>query len=106
MTAFQKTNFNRNGDCVTYNGKFVARFKHKKRDCVHFINFLCSKFDVEEYFGMLEQGYTPVGALETKGYVSTTVKRILRDHGYPETQAGRDQYLRDQMQARKAAQLQ
>jgi hypothetical protein len=101
MANFVKNRF-QGSIYVQYQGRFVARFK-VKRDRAHFINFLCSNFTTEEYFGMLDQGYTPVGALETKGYVSTTVKRILRDHGYPETLAGRDQYLTDQRSLRKAA---
>ena len=95
MNTFVKANFKIAGDMVYYNDNFVARFKHCKRDRTHFLNFLTANFTPDEYQNMLVEGYTPTDALKTKGYVSTTVKRILKQEGYPQTQAGFQQFIQN-----------
>ena len=75
---------------------FVARFK-RRSDRTGFVHFLRKNFTVEEYFHKLVVEKTPpVTILETKGYVSTTVKKILKEAGYPTTQEGKEKYLKDQ----------
>jgi hypothetical protein len=74
----------------------VARFKYN-RDCTSFRTFLTKNFTPDEYFGLTANRVTPLGALETKGYVSSNVKKILKEAGYPQTQDGKKQYLADQM---------
>jgi len=106
MTAFVKENFEYHGGYLNYrvsddykvHPKFVARFKYSAKDKPAFITFLKKNFTVEEYFDRIGNGCTgesPVGILESKGYVSTTVKKILRDQGYQPTLEGKKQYLQE-----------
>ena len=100
MTKFVKENFNYHGGYLTYGEKrdFIARFKYQKSDKVGFQSFLIKNFEVEEYLGRLAAGETPVGVLESKGYVSAAVKRILRISGFEPTLAGKQAYLNRNIQ--------
>jgi hypothetical protein len=62
--------------------KFVARFKYKSpmANARHFVKFLTANFTPEEFFALAAAG-TPVGALETKGYVPYNVLQIIKRHG-------------------------
>jgi hypothetical protein len=104
MTAFVKQNFYINGDYVDYNigdkSKFVARFKYAKGGKASFVSFLIKNFSVEEYFSRLENQETPIGILETKGYVQPHVKKMLKAAGYPQTLAGRKAFISAQVAAR------
>ena len=60
--------FDFNGGYLTYNGKFVARFKYNRKLKGRFVTFLKNNFSMSEYFTMLEDGLTPVAILETKGF--------------------------------------
>lgn len=93
MTKFDKAAFDYHGGYLTYQGKFVARFKYSSRDKVGFQAFLIKNFSVEEYFEALGNNGAPALILETKGYVSKTVKNLLRQVGYPETQEGHKAYI-------------
>ena len=98
MTKFDKDQFNYYGGYLTYGQyperpRFIARFKYSGRDKAGFMSFLIRNFTVEEYLGRIEAGETPVGILESKGYVSATIKKILKDAGFAPTQAGKQQYL-------------
>lgn len=73
---------------------FVARFKYgTTRDAAGFQKFLCENFTVEEYFGRYNAGEAPARILESKGYLSTTIRRALRKYGYPETIEGKKAYI-------------
>ena len=95
MTKFQKDNFQYSGGFLTYNDKFVARFKNRAGDKVGFMSFLIKNFSVDEYFAKYAAGTTPAEILESKGYVSTTVKKLLKSAGYPTTFEGKQRYVKD-----------
>jgi len=80
MSKFIKSEFSV-GEYATYGGKFVARFKRGGR--ASFLNFLCSKFTVEEYFAQLDRGQAPLKILESKGYVAPQFRKFLKEGGYP-----------------------
>jgi len=100
MTKFVVSRFVKSGDHVMYDGKFVARFKYRAGDRSYFLKFLRQNFTVEEYFSMLNSGMAPAKVLETKGYVSKTVQKILLRNGYTPDNAGLDAYIDDQRRAR------
>jgi hypothetical protein len=105
MSQFNKAQFNFHGGYLAYGNdrKFVARFKYSSRDRAGFQSFLIKHFSVEEYFAALDAGVAPVRILETKGYVSATVGRILKDAGYPVTQDGFSAYIAAQAAKRAQA---
>lgn len=92
MSKFEKSKFVSAGGYLSYDGKFVARFKYNRRDLAGFKSFLSKNFLVEEYFE-LTKTLAPLQALETKGYVSKTVQNALTRLGYEPTQAGFNAYL-------------
>lgn len=93
MALFDKTRFT-GSNFVMYDGRFVARFRRGGR--ADFLKFLVKNFTVEEYFGKLEgDRLSPLEILEERGYLSPTVRKVLREMGYPETVAGKQQYLAD-----------
>ena len=103
---FDNKDFDFNGMHLIYKDgrkrRFVARFKHG--GMVAFKKFLRENFTVDEYFDLLEnEGLAPLKILETKGYVSPTVAKILKQRGYPTTLAGRDQMIRDDIDRRAVA---
>jgi len=100
MTKFVNKNFNYDGMYLKYDDKFVARFKYG--GMVAFKKFLRDNFTVEEYFGLLDTGLPPLKVLETKGYVSPNVARILKMRGYPMTLEGRNKMIEDDIAARAA----
>ena len=101
MTKFVNKNFDYDGMYLKYGGKFVARFKYG--GMVSFKKFLRENFTVEEYFDLLEnQDLPPLKVLETKGYVSPNVAKILKRRGYPMTLEGMNQMIDDDI-ARRAA---
>lgn len=107
MAKFDKAAFNWDGMYLTYgtDRKFVARFK-LRGDKAGFQSFLINNFTVEEYFSAMTPTMPPAKVLESKGYVSATVKRILKEAGYPQTADGKTAYLKKQVKttmARNAA---
>lgn len=97
MSKFDSTKFNFDGMYLSYGEarRFVARFKYTK-DSAAFKSFLVKNFEVDEYFGLLENcRIPPLKALESKGYVSPTVKRVLKSLGYSQDAAGKAKYLAD-----------
>jgi len=101
MTKFVNKNFNYNGEYLFYRvpgeelKRFVARFK--RGGMVSFKKFLRDNFTVEEYFGLLDSGMAPLRALETKGYISPNVAKILKMRGYPMTLEGIDMMMDDEI---------
>lgn len=104
MTKFVRDQFQYSGGYLTYgpNRLFVARFKYCARDKAAFLSFLIKNFTVEEYFANYADGTAPSAILKAKGYVSTTVKRILKDAGYPQTVEGAAQHIQDGIAKRAA----
>ena len=107
MTNFVNKNFKFDGTYLKYNGRFVARFKRGgtvPHDTISFKKFLCDNFTVEEYFDLLEnQDLPPLKVLQTKGYVSPKVAKILKQRGYPMTLEGMNKMIDDDYIARRTA---
>lgn len=80
MTAFVVSKFE-GSEYVTYEGKFVARFKRGGR--APFIKFLVANFSQEEYFTRLNAGELPLPILQSAGYVQPHVARLMRQYGLP-----------------------
>jgi len=99
MTAFIKTEFS-GSECVNYGGKFVARFKRGGK--ASFLTFLVKNFTVEEYFGRLDAGESPLKILESKGYLLPHIKKLLKEIGYEVSVVGLQQYIEDQLERRYA----
>lgn len=71
MTKFDKSKFNYHGGYLTYEGKFIARFKYRGGAKMGpFKSFLIKNFTVEEYFVAYDEGrgLPPLKILETKGF--------------------------------------
>jgi len=106
MTRFDNKQFVTSGPYLFYLvpgeelKRFVARFKWG--GMVSFKKFLRDNFTVEEYFELLDSGMAPLKVLETKGYVSPNVAKILKSRGYPMTLEGLNQMIDDDI-ARRAA---
>jgi len=106
MTKFDNKRFEYNGEHLFYRApgeelkQFVARFKYG--GMVAFKKFLRENFTVEEYFDLLNSGLPPLKVLETKGYVSPNVAKILKLRGYPMTLEGMNKMIDDDI-ARRAA---
>lgn len=98
MTKFNKTKFT-TGECLIYEGEFIARFKRNKKNRSGFISFLVKNFTVEEYLDKRNKGISPMMILEAKGYVSLTVKNVLKAAGYEATVVGYNQYIQDQVKS-------
>lgn len=94
MSRFIKSQFTE-GEFVTYDGQFVARFKRGGRGS--FLTFLVKNFTVEEYFSRLEDGEAPLTILQSKGYLPPNIQRMLRDYGYPVTADGYNMMLNDRV---------
>ena len=64
MTKFVKTLFETSGDYVKYEGKFVARFKHKGPFTkAKFLKELIANHSTETYFAELASGKAPLAIL-------------------------------------------
>jgi hypothetical protein len=94
MMMFLKEEFNYSGGYLTYQGKFIARFKYIK-DHNQFKNFLIRNFTQTEYFERLANGESPLGVLGSKGYVPSHVKKYLKNNGYEPTIAGMKMWSQD-----------
>jgi len=70
-TTFIPANFDFHGGYLTYQGKFVARFKYlqPRRSATAFQRFLCARFTPEEYFARLAAGEAPLPIAESKGFI-------------------------------------
>ncbi len=64
MTKFDKTKFETSGEYVHYEGKFVARFKHKGPFTkAKFLKELIANHSVESYFVEMSNGKAPLAIL-------------------------------------------
>jgi hypothetical protein len=77
-TAFDPLKFNLLCGWLTYEGRFVVRFKHQPRSAPSFRSFLAGNFTVEEFFGRLDGGELPLRILESKGYIQPRERKLLR----------------------------
>ena len=110
MTKFSKDRFS-GTEYVNYftpegTNKFIARFKYAKGSKASFLTFLTKNFTVDEYFGRLAKGESPLPILQSKGYIQPHIKKHLKELGYPVTQAGFEQLIQDdvaKIQQRHAA---
>ena len=102
MTNFIKSEF-QGSEYVSYQGKFVARFKYQRGSKGSFITFLVKNFTVEEYFARLDNREAPLDIVRSKGYLQPHIKRLLKQQGYPVTNAGFQQYIQDGIRSRQAA---
>jgi len=100
---FQKEKFVYSSGYLSYEGKFVARFKYTRSAGLTFQTFLIKNFEVEEYFSRLDAGEAPLPIAQSKGYILPHIKKWLKEGGYPVTQEGFKQFVADQVAARKAA---
>lgn len=97
---FERAKFDYHGGYLTYEGKFVARFKHVPANRPTFVTFLIKNFTVEEYFEATSGNgieNTPVKVLESKGYVAAHIRKMLKQEGYSQDRAGFDAYLNAQV---------
>jgi hypothetical protein len=94
MTKFDKAGFNFDGMYLMYEGNFIARFK--RGGMGDFKRFLVKNFSVEEYLKLVNEfNMAPITALETKGYVSLMMKKVLIKMGYEPSAGGKVAYLND-----------
>lgn len=100
MTAFVKANFVNSGGYVTYEGKFVARFKYARAGAGSFITFLIKNFTQEEYFEAIQHA-SPLPVLEAKGYLLPHIKKWLIADGLPPTREGYEIYRSRRSSLRK-----
>ena len=80
---FKKDLFTYSGGYLSYDGRFVARFKYRTDTATNFKSFLIKNFTPAEYFGAYERTKSPRSILQSKGYLTTQDKKFLRD-GFPE----------------------
>jgi len=110
MTKFTKENLSTAGGYVHYhpytddyrNSKFVARFKYARSGESSFKAFLIKNFTVEEYFEQLDAGVAPLKIVEAKGYLLPHIKKWLKERGLPQTQAGFDMMIQQNISKRAA----
>ena len=103
-TKFTKDNLLRDGKYCFYcpdglrtmyaDRKFVCRFRTS--GVATFMTHLRKNWTVEAYFAQLDEGNTPLGIVKQTGYLLPHIKRWLKEGGYPITQAGFSQMVKDQ----------
>ena len=104
MTRFTKQNLIKEGKYLFYqpaggtygDRKFVARFR--TAGVGSFATCLRKNFTVEEYFGRLDGGESPLPIAESKGYLLPHIKRWLKKDGYPVNTAGYNAWFKNQME--------
>ena len=104
MTQFSNENLNDSNGWLSYGPerKFVANFAKRGGGKATFVKFLIKNFTVEEYFEMLDANKSPIGIVETKGYVLPHIKTMLKKRGLPQTQSGLTVMIQQNMAARAA----
>ena len=75
--------------------KFVARFKMAGAGT--FKTFLIKNFTVEEYFGRMDAGESPLEIAKSKGYILPHIKKQMKDLGYKLTKEGYQEYLENEV---------
>ena len=83
---FKKENFKIEGQWIHYNGKFVARVRCGSK--MTYVNFLIRHFSEDEYFNLYNSGMAPLQILQSKGFISPNMRRVLKSYNLPTTQDG------------------
>jgi len=65
---FDKKAFSIHAGYITYNGKFVARFKYRARNARGFASFIAANFTPAEYFARMDAGELPLIIAQSKGF--------------------------------------
>lgn len=91
---WQIQDFHSHSGYLTYQGKFVARFKYKAGSVADFRKFLVAYFSPAEYFARLEAGEAPLTILQSKGYILPHVRKMLTAANLPYTQEGVQELLK------------
>ena len=91
-TPFNRKDINVSGEYVhlirkANDKQFIGRFRKGSGGSRKFISFLIKNFTIEEYFALLED-LPPLKVLETKGYISPNMTKLLKLYGLPITQDG------------------
>ena len=68
MDKWYKTKWVYGGGYLSYDGKFVARFKYNRALYPVFKTFLLRNFTPAEYFAEMDKGVSPLQALQNKGF--------------------------------------
>jgi hypothetical protein len=101
MTNFTKETLTvSNENIMFFNGErcqTVARFKYARGSRTTFVNFLIKNFTVEEYFARMNAGEAPLTIAESKGFMLSHVKKLLKEMGYEVSLAGRAKYIADRV---------
>lgn len=101
MTKFTKETLTvSNENIMFFNGErcqTVARFKYARSSRTAFANFLIKNFTVEEFFGRVNAGETPLQIAESKGFMMAHIKKLLKEMGYEVSLAGRAKYIADRV---------
>lgn len=73
MDKWFKTKWNYGGGYLSYDNRFVARFKYNRAMYPMFKTFLLQNFTPDEYFAEMDKGVSPLQALQNKGF---TIKSL------------------------------
>ena len=104
MTKFSKENLNDSNGWLSYGPerKFVANFTKRGGGKSTFVTFLIKNYTVEEYFSLLDVGMAPLMIVQEKGYILPHIKKWLKERGLPQTQAGLDMMIQQNISKRAA----
>jgi hypothetical protein len=105
MTKFEKARFTDDGTFVFYvlpeplaqkyagtkglrgDRLFILREKYARPE-KRWINFIIKNFTVEEYVQLVMDGESPLGIVNSKGFVCRNQRKACRLAGYPQTYEG------------------
>ena len=105
---FTKNNLTNEGGYICFkpsNGKdsvVIARFKPGQSGAGTFMTHLRKHWTVEAYLEAFNANEAPLAIVKRTGYLLPHVKRALKRHGYPLTDAGFKQFIRDEAERRNA----
>jgi len=78
--------FSYHGGYLTYYGEFIGRWKYGSAGMGEFKRFLMKNFTPDQYLDLLDQdGTTPMGILESVGFISKQEREKCRKYGLEET---------------------
>lgn len=101
MTDWIKKDFSNNSGYLTYQGKFVARFKYNKKSVNDFKKFLIANFSTEEYFSRIQKE-APLEILESKGYLLPLIRKCLEENNMLPTVENWKLYIQKQISKHNA----
>jgi len=106
---FTKNNLTNEGGYICFhpsNGERafpIARFKPGQSGAGTFMTHLRKHWTVEAYLEAFKTE-APLAIVKRTGYLQPHVKKVLKRNGYPLTDAGFKQYIRDEAERRNARQ--